>query len=301
MDRKDAFKIIEALLEREGRKEVLAVARDAFAGDGGAGEPGESSRSGSAGSALPSLVERLEAQLVVNDRFASLGRLAASVGHELNNPLAYVLGNVALMERELARAEYVRPELRENLSSCIAMIQEGAERIRDIVHDLRTISRSDEHEHASLDVQQILDVCVNLAEHELRSRARVVRDYRAKVYVRGSSARLGQVLLNVLNHVTQAIAPGRAEQNEVRVVVDTTDADGALIEVRHTGEALPAGALERLSEPLSASHPPRWPEPWSEAAGLSIARGLVVAAGGTITAAPLPDRGAVFRIVLPSS
>ncbi len=405
MDRKDAFNVIEALLEREGRADVLAVARDVFAGSDGEGDeideiPGHAEASArlllenmadglivhrgsvilyanAAGlrmlgyppgglvgrpvsdivhpddwnltherideilhrsdAVLPLIEERLvrkdgslitveasgtrivyegklailatardistrkkmEAQLVVNDRLASLGRLAASVGHELNNPLAYVLGNVTIMERELARAEYVRPELKEQLSSCIAMIREGSERMRDIVHDLKMISRSDDLDHATADVQQILDVCVNLAEHDLRARAHVVRDYRAKVYVRGSSSRLGQVFLNVLTHVTQAIAPGAAETNEVRIVVDAVGGSAALVEIRHTGESVPREAVDRLFEPFFSAHPGGPKE--GAGAGLSIAHGLVTAAGGTISAEPLPDRGMVFRVVLPTS
>lgn len=241
--------------------------------------------------------KQMESEFVVNDRLAALGRLAASVGHELNNPLAYVLGNVTLMERELARDGSMKPEVRDHLASCIEMIKEGAERMRDIVHDLKTVSRGDGFDHVQVEVQQILDVCMHLTEHEMRSRARIVRDYRQKVFVRGSGPKLGQIFLNVLTYVTRALDPKDAATNEVKIVVDALDERWAVVEISRTGETPTHEELNRMFEPFSSL---RHAGPTDTTGlGMSIVHQMVTASGGTILAEPLPDHGVRFRIVLP--
>ncbi len=84
--------------------------------------------------------KRMEAQLVLADRLAALGRLAASVGHEINNPLAYLLGNVQLLERDLACSRGIDPDLRQTLCERLDILREGALRVRDIVRDLKSLS-----------------------------------------------------------------------------------------------------------------------------------------------------------------
>ncbi|MBC7051941.1 histidine kinase, partial [Salmonella enterica subsp. enterica serovar Enteritidis] len=103
----------------------------------------------------------IEAQLVMNDRLASLGRLAASVGHELNNPLAYILGNVEMIKRDLARRRDLPLDFVERFATYVGMVAEGAVRMRDIVHDLKTLARGDDEDRGPVDVQSILDVCAN--------------------------------------------------------------------------------------------------------------------------------------------
>lgn len=240
--------------------------------------------------------KQVEAQLVTNDRLASLGRLAGSVGHELNNPLAYVLGNVTLMERELARAASMPASVAARFSSYVEMVKEGALRMRDIVHDLKTLARGDAGGFVSVDVQHILDVCANMTEHELRSRARIVKDYRDRVFVWGIESRLGQVFSNLLLNAAQAIPAGNLEGNEVRLTVATLDAERVLVEIQDTGCGVPPEDFDRIFEPFFTTR-----EGLGTGLGLSICHGIVTSMGGTITAVPGPDRGTVFRLVLPSS
>lgn len=240
--------------------------------------------------------KQVEAQLVTNDRLASLGRLAGSVGHELNNPLAYVLGNVTLMERELARGATMPGSVATRFSSYVEMVKEGALRMRDIVHDLKTLARGDAGGFVSVDVQHILDVCANMTAHELRSRAHIVKDYRDRVFVWGIESRLGQVFSNLLLNAAQAIPPGNLEGNEVRLTVAALDADHVLVEIQDTGCGVSPDHVDRIFEPFFTTR-----EGLGTGLGLSICHGIVTSMGGTITAVPGRDRGMVFRLVLPSS
>jgi PAS domain S-box-containing protein len=236
-----------------------------------------------------------ESQLVMNDRLASLGRLSASVGHELNNPLAYVLGNVGFMERELSRADDVPEPFVRRFRTYVSVVGEGARRMRDIVHDLKTLARGDDGGSSTVDIQHLLDVCANMAEHELRPRTRLVKDYQDPVTVFGAETRLGQVFLNLLVNAGQAIPEGDADANEVRLVVRAAG-ENAVVEISDTGRGIPAEQLERIFEPFFTTK-----EGVGTGLGLSISHRIVAAAGGTLTCEPRPGGGTTFRVTLPSA
>ena len=239
--------------------------------------------------------KEFESQLVMNDRLASLGRLSASVGHELNNPLAYVLGNVGFMERELSRGDDLPAPFVERFRSYVTVVGEGARRMRDIVHDLKTLARGDDGGPSTIDLQHLLDVCANMAEHELRPRTKLVKDYREPVTVFGAETRLGQVFLNLLVNAGQAIPEGDADANEVRLVV-RADGDNAVVEISDTGTGIPPDQLERIFEPFFTTK-----EGVGTGLGLSISHRIVAAAGGTLTCEPRAGGGTTFRVTLPSA
>lgn len=237
----------------------------------------------------------MESQLVMNDRLASLGRLAASVGHELNNPLAYVLGNVSLLERELRRGEALDVDAVERCLRCVQTLSEGAARMRHIVHDLKTLARADGDERVAIDVQHVLDVCANMAEHEIAPRARLVKDYRVQAHVRGTEARLGQVFLNLLVNAAQAIEAGDVAGNEIGITLDERDGR-VVIEIADTGVGIEPEMRDRVFEPFFTTK-----EGSGTGLGLSISHGIVTELGGTIATEPRRGRGTVFRVVLPAA
>jgi two-component system NtrC family sensor kinase len=240
--------------------------------------------------------KQIEAQLIMNDRLASIGRLAASVGHELNNPLAYVLGNLALLEREVARAADLEPGVGERLSTHVGIIKDGAVRMRDIVNDLKTLARGDGDQGVPIDVQHVLDVCVNMAEHELRPRARLVKDYRCKPSVSASEARMGQVFLNLIINAAQAIPAGKPEEHEVRLVLMPGDGQQVVVEVHDTGLGIAAEHAAHIFEPFFTTK-----QGVGTGLGLPVSHTIVTSMGGTIAAEARPGGGTIFRVVLPTT
>ncbi len=239
--------------------------------------------------------KELDGQLIMTDRLASLGRLSASIGHELNNPLAYVLGNVTLFERELARDD-VPAQVAERLATNVQLLREGATRMRDIVHDLKTLGRGDTENVVPIDVAHILDVCANMAEHELGPRARVVKDYTAHAFVRGTEARLGQVFLNLLLNAAQAIPEGNPAANEVRIALRSLEGARVEIEISDTGAGICPEIKDRIFEPFFTTK-----HGAGTGLGLAVSHNIVTSAGGTIVALARPGGGTVFRVVLPSA
>lgn len=236
----------------------------------------------------------MEAQLVLADRLSSLGRLAASVGHEINNPLTYILGNIQLLERDLLRLPGVDERTRAALLDRLAILEDGSKRVRDIVRDLKSLSGGGQVADGLVDLSAVLDVCANMAEHEARHRARLVRDYDDLVYVRANEARLGQVFLNLLVNAAQAIPEGNLGDNEVRVTMERTDGDRVVVEVRDTGLGIAPEHKDRIFEPFFTTK-----ESSGTGLGLSISHAIVAALRGTITVDPVAPHGTCVRVTLP--
>jgi signal transduction histidine kinase len=135
-----------------------------------------------------------------------------------------------------------------------------------------------------------------MAAHELRGRARVVEDCADIPPVQGNAARLGQVFLNLIINAAQAIAPGRAEENEIRVTARLGELGRVTVDVSDTGSGIAPEILERIFEPFFTT------KPVGEGTGLGLAvcRSVVTSMGGDITVESQLGRGTTFRITLPA-
>ncbi|TQF15766.1 PAS domain S-box protein [Myxococcus llanfairpwllgwyngyllgogerychwyrndrobwllllantysiliogogogochensis] len=253
------------------------------------------------------LTERhqMQARLMLAERMASVGTLAAGVAHEINNPLAYLTANLAFAREELSNlpgpgAPGMDATVTESLAdaqSALAEAQQGAERVRTIVRDLKTFSRVDSLEDSVVDVRQVLDSTLNLATTEIRHRARLVKLFEDVTPVRANESRLGQVFLNLLVNAAQAIPEGSPDRHEIRVAARMGDGGRVLVEVSDTGVGIAAEHLPRLFDPFFTTKAPGV----GTGLGLSICHNLVTALGGEIRVRSSPNRGSTFQVLLPPS
>ena len=249
--------------------------------------------------AIHDLTERkkLEAELAVADRLASLGRLAAAVGHEINNPLAYVLASIERMRSHLPEiARKSPPGLLASFEESAAMAQEGAERVRDMVRDLRVLSSAGASPSAPVDVHRALDLAVATADHEIKPRARLTKDYGDVGMALGDERKLVQVFVNLLVNAAQATPAGDVAQNEIRITT-RRNGDAVTIEIRDTGCGLPEAEVSRIFEPFFTTKA----DGSGTGLGLTISHQIVTALGGTLVAEPSPPRGTLFRVSLRAS
>jgi PAS domain S-box-containing protein len=241
--------------------------------------------------------KRMEERLALAERMALVGRIASSVGHEINNPLAYMLGSIELARDDLAAlaADASESDRIRRLERQILTVREGAERVRDIVRDLKSLSVTGDDRLGPVDVEHALDVAAATADHEIRLRARLVKDYGGVQRAWASEGRLTQVFVNLLVNAAQAIPDGGANDNEIRV---TTREDGGrvVVEIRDTGTGIAARDLPHIFEPFFTTKA----KGVGTGLGLSISHSIVTAQGGTLTAERLP-RGALFRVALRAS
>ncbi len=237
----------------------------------------------------------LQARLAVADRMASLGTLAAGVAHEINNPLSYVVGNLAFAREVLSAGAGTPPEALTQARQALDEANEGASRVRQIVGDLRALSRQGDERHEPVDVGAALRSALNLTAGVLRPRAEVKAELGAVPPALGDPARLGQVFLNLLVNAGQAIAPGRPESNLVRVT-SGIGLDGRIrVEVSDTGAGIPPEVLPHIFAPFFTTKP----SGEGTGLGLAICQRTVAAMGGELTVATRVGQGSTFTILLP--
>jgi signal transduction histidine kinase len=241
---------------------------------------------------------RLEpAKLAQTERLAALGTLAAGLAHEINNPLTYVLLQLAQATRLLAAL--ANDENRARLGQIEGLVRgslEGAERIRGIMTGIRAFSRSDDISMRPVDVRVPLDAALKLVMNEIRHRARLVKNYTDPPLVMANEGRLGQVFLNLITNAIQAISEGDAQAHEIRVSAASDDAGDLVVELSDTGEGIPPHLLGRIFEPYFSTKPVGQ----GTGLGLSISHSIITSFDGKITVVSEVGRGTTFRIVLPA-
>jgi PAS domain S-box-containing protein len=234
--------------------------------------------------------KRMEARLVMADRLASVGTLAAGVAHEINNPLAYVMTNleVALIDLEtLPDLGHVREALEE--------AAEGAGRVRDIVRDMKLFAR-DQVEATAVDLRRVLDATLRMTAHEVRPRARLTDEVGELPLVTGTDARLGQVIVNLVLNAVQAMPEGRpTDQNEIRVRARRNSVGDVVLEVRDNGVGMDAATQRRIFDPFFTTKPVGV----GTGLGLYVCHNLVAAYGGRLEVVSAPGEGTTFKVVLP--
>jgi PAS domain S-box-containing protein len=241
---------------------------------------------------------RTEAQLMVSDRMASVGTLAAGVAHEINNPLSAVLGNLelALGETKVLGQRIGTNEIGD-LQDELQDARDAAERVRQIVRDLRIFSRTEADKREPVDVQRVLESSLRMAWNEIRHRARLATEYNNTPAVEANESRLGQVFLNLIVNAAQAIPEGNAETNRIRVVTGLDSAGRVQVDIHDTGPGIPPEVLRRLFTPFFTTKPAGV----GTGLGLSICQRIVTGLGGEIRVQSRVGHGTTFSVLLPAS
>lgn len=234
--------------------------------------------------------DEARATLVEQQRMAALGRLAAGVGHEINNPLQYL--QFSLEELRHHHGPQADGTAREALDHAI----EGADRIRQVVEGLRTYVRPGTEELTQLDVRDVVQAAVRVGAPQWRQDVTIDLDLGDVPLVRGNEGRLVQVILNPLVNGAQSMqAHGDAGRMQLRVSTRTATDGWAEIEVRDGGSGFEPGIMARLGEPYVTTKSTTG----GTGLGLFVSRGIIQAHGGAMEFQNAPDGGAVVLIRLP--
>jgi len=242
--------------------------------------------------------ELLQAQAALTraDRLAALGQLAAGVGHEINNPLTYVMTNLRELAENLPAADTMSE--RVHLAGLANEALDGTERIRRVVRDLRLLSRArDQEQLESIDIHHVLGDALKLAEHVLRHRARVKEDYGDVPHVKAESQRLAQVFVNLLVNAAQAIPEELPDRGTITVRTRRSATGRAVIEVSDDGLGIGPQHLGRIFEPYFTT------KTHGEGTGLGlfVSLGIVRGFGGDIEVDSELGKGTTIRVYLPAS
>jgi two-component system, cell cycle sensor histidine kinase and response regulator CckA len=240
---------------------------------------------------------RMRDRLLQGERLASMGTLAATVAHEINNPLTYVIGNLELVARQLSDPSgpwTAAPQIVQWVNEA----HEGAERVQRIVRDLQLFSRRDDDRAAPTDVHAVLKRALEIADNVIRHRARLVQHLEIVPPVLASDLRLTQVFVNLLLNAAQAIPEGHADANEIRVLTGYDEKKKTVVvAVEDTGSGIEPEVKAHLFEPFFTTKPPGA----GTGLGLSTCYGIVSGFGGDIEVESAPGKGATFRVHLPAT
>jgi signal transduction histidine kinase len=258
--------------------------------------------------------KKMQEQLLMSERMASVGILAASVAHEINNPLAVLAANLEIIAQSLVgiaaagataaqgalgAGDADAGQFAEKLAvvnETLRDAQEAAERVRLIVRDLKIFSHpGDAEKSGPVAIEHVLESSIRMASNEIRHRARLVRDYTEVPPVEANEARLGQVFLNLIVNAAQAIPDGRAADNEIRISTRLGEAGRVIIEISDTGIGMPPDALSHIFDAFFTTKPVGV----GTGLGLAICHRIVTSLGGDISVHSQPGAGTTFRVSLP--
>ncbi|MCI0152362.1 PAS domain S-box protein [Paraburkholderia sediminicola] len=226
-------------------------------------------------------------------RVSTMGELAASLAHELNQPLTAILSNVQAAQRFLAADPIDLAEVREILND---IVQDDC-RASEVIRRVRAIVRKGDLEIAPLDLATVIRDVLLLVHSDAIVRAiRVTLDIDGDLpAVRGDKVQLQQVMLNLLLNAFDAMTNVPPGDRAVSVTLGADGNNRVHIAVRDGGHGLTADRLDRIFKPFFTS------KPQGLGLGLSISRSIVDMHGGRLWAENNPDRGATFHVTLPTA
>ena len=266
-------------------------------------------------------LQKTQSHLVQSEKLAGLGQMVAGVAHEINNPLAFVSNNAAVLQRDVkAVCELLKtyadsepllqqhaPDLYErirdlseridisyttqNLPELLNRSREGIRRIQQIVKDLRDFARLDEADLHEVDLNAGVESTLNIIlGHARKKQVDVTFERSPLPPIACYPAKINQVVMNLISNAIDACSDGG------KVTIRTAKENGSVrIEVQDTGHGIDPAIRDRIFDPFFTTKPPGE----GTGLGLSISYGIVQQHGGTIEVESQPGAGARFIVTLP--
>lgn len=253
-------------------------------------------------------------RLLQSEKMASLGRLIAGVAHELNNPISFVFGNmhalqgyeerfqryiesihqnISYEEREKMRRELKIDRILNDVPSLIEGSLESAERVKNIVYELRGFVTPNQHKNAPVDIAKLVDKAIHLIIHSSGMTPTIMSDMPKELKVTTNEGYVHQIVINLLQNAIDAIENIEKPLIEAKV---KSEKDVVQISIRDNGLGISKDAMNSLFDPFFTT----------KAVGKGTGLGLYISYGlakdqcnGSLTADNHPDGGAIFTLSLP--
>ena len=263
-------------------------------------------------------LKMLQGQLLHQDKMASIGNLAAGMAHEINNPMGYIISNLASLSKYVdkltayldaneqhfpntepgaweylvqERKKYKIDRIRQDLPELISESSEGVERIRKIVRDLKIFSRTDNSSDDFSDINEGLESTLTIAWNDLKYKATVSREYGQLPQVWCNMGQLNQVFINILINAAHAIE----EKGEIRIAT-WAEEKSVRIAISDSGVGIAPENIKRIFDPFFTTKEVGK----GTGLGLAIAYDIIVNKhGGIIDVTSEIGAGTTFTITLP--
>lgn len=269
---------------------------------------------------------RMRDMLAQTEKLASIGLLSAGVAHEINNPLAYVANNLAVLERdfkgvlgllalyetadealaqtapnilERLRAisdDFDWPYVKENLGRMIGRTRDGVQRVANIVQGLRSLARTSPPKMESARLPDLVEAALEVIRGRLKSHnIETVIEHGDLPPVVCVPSQISQVVLNLMLNAAQAIeATGRKDGGIIRCT-SRREGEAVVLSISDNGCGIDPESIPKLFDPFFTTKPVGE----GTGLGLSISHGIVTGHGGRIDVESHPERGTSFRVTLP--
>jgi two-component system sensor histidine kinase HupT/HoxJ len=259
-------------------------------------------------------LKQAQQQLVQSEKMASMGRLVAGVAHELNNPISFVFGNMHAMKRygerltaymdalaqeaQSPRLLQLRKELRidqilEDMNPLIDGTLEGAERVSDIVQDLRRYSSAQKEELTDFDLADSVYKAVEWVVKAGRTKPRLKYHMPEHFPYHGRKGEIRQILVNLVQNAIDAMID---KENPLLEITVKQDVETVIIQVADEGPGIAPDDMGKIFDPFYTSKPVGQ----GTGLGLYISYGLAQELGGSLEAGNRSNDGAIFTLTIPN-
>jgi C4-dicarboxylate-specific signal transduction histidine kinase len=235
--------------------------------------------------------QRQSTELARVGRVALMGEFAASLAHEINNPVGAMVANASAGQRMLARGQLGADELRELLADIVA----DGHRAREVIQGIRSMLHNRETSQVIVRINDVLRDLLQIVRIDaLERNVKIKHEINSNTHcVRANRVQLLQVLLNLTLNAFEAMSVSRPDTRCLVISTDPNSNGEVVIQVRDNGPGFPAGIADQLFEPFFST------KSEGTGMGLAIARGIVEAHGGTLKGENCESGGACFTVRLP--
>jgi len=240
-------------------------------------------------------LKETHAKLLHKDKMASLGKLSASVVHEINNPLAGVLNLIMLIKRIVEEGPVRRKEI-DQFSQYLSLMETETRRMSRIVSNLLTFSRQSKMEMKNIDLNRLIEKTLFLNANLLKiNRVKVEKNLNPDMpEFAGSEDQLQQVFMNLISNAAESIEPKGG--GDLKIATDYSTEEGKVtIYFQDTGVEIPPENISKIFEPFFTTKK----KGKGVGLGLSTAYGIIQEHGGTIYVTSAAGSGTTFRVNLP--